>query len=132
MDICAIEGTYIQNYTTEESLKVVTPKGYAISSKLCLDGNKSSGTLLVCNKETVTLSDTSCFEYKAAKCSECSCFKVGIDYIHLNLFILYHNPEGNVLAFLEDLSNVLERIVISSTELLILVTSTSRQIYRIQ
>ena len=68
-------------------------------------------------KESVTISDTSIFEFREA---ECSLFKVRVDHIQLDLCVLYHYPEGNVLAFFEDLSNVLERIVISSHELVIL------------
>ena len=40
--------------------------------------------------------------------------------MQLDLCVLYRFPEGNVLAFFEDLSNVLERIVVSSHELVIL------------
>ena len=68
----------------------------------------------VYNKESVTLSDTSTFEFREA---ECLLFKVRVDHIQLDLCVLYCYPEGNVFAFFEDLSNVLERIVISSHEL---------------
>ena len=69
------------------------------------------------NKESVTLSDTSTFEFREA---ECSLFKARVNHKWLDLCVLYCYPEGNVLAFFEDLSNVLERIVISSHELVIL------------
>ena len=117
IDICVITETWIHKDATEESLKAVTPEGYVISSKPHLDGHRDSGIGLMYNKESVTLSDTSTFEFREAKCS---LFKVRVDHIQLNLCVLYRYPEGNVLAFFEDVSNVIERIVISSHELVIL------------
>ena len=98
-------------------MKPVTLEGYTISSKPHLDGCRGGGIGLVYNKESVTPSDTSTFEFREA---ECSLFKVRVDHVQLDLFVLYRYPEGNVLAFFEDLSNVLKRIVISLHELVIL------------
>ena len=117
IDICAITETWIHKDDTEQSLKAVTPEGYVISSKPHLDGCRGCGIGLVYNKESVMLSDTSTFEFREA---ECLLFKVRIDHLRLDLCVLYYYPEGNVLAFFEDPSNVLERIVISSYELVIL------------
>ena len=75
------------------------------------------GIGLMYNKESVILSDTSSFEFREA---ECSLFKFTVDHIQLDLCVLYCYPEGNVLAFFEDLSNVFDRLVISSHELVIL------------
>ena len=117
INICPITETWIHKEALEESLKVVTPEGYVTSSKTHLDGNRGGGIELIYNKESVTLSDTSTFEFREA---ECSLFKVRVDHIQLDLCVLYHYPEGNVFAFFEDLSNVLVRIVISSHKLVIL------------
>ena len=69
------------------------------------------------NKVSVTLMETISFEFREA---ECSLFKVRIDQKQLDLCLLYRYPEGSVLTFFEDLSNVIERTIISSNELLIL------------
>ena len=127
-EVCAITETWIHKDAKEESLKAVTPEGYAISSKPHLDGCRGGGIGLMYNKESVTLSDTSTFEFREA---ECSLFKVRVDHTQFDLCVLYCYPEGNVLAFFEDLSNVLERTVISSHELVILVTLTPGQTYKI-
>ena len=66
---------------------------------------------------SVTLSDTSTFEFRKA---ECLLFKVRVDHIQLDLCVLYCYLEGNAFAFFEDLCNVLERIVISSHEMVFL------------
>ena len=117
IDICVITETWIHKDATEGSLKAVTLEGYVISSQPLLDSRRGGGIGLMYNKESVTLSDTSTFEFREA---ECSLFKVRVDHMQLNLCVLYYYPEGYVLAFFEDLSNVLERIVISSHELVIL------------
>ena len=104
INICAITETWIHKDATEESLKAVTPEGYVISSKPCLDGHRGGGIGLMYNKESVTLSDTSTLQFREV---ECSLFKVRVDHIQLFLCVLYCYPEGNVLAFFEDLSNVL-------------------------
>ena len=117
IDICAITDTLIHKDPTEESLKAVTSEGYVISSKPHLDGHRGVGIGLINNKESVILSDTRTFKFRE---EECSLFKVRVDHIQLDQCVLYCYPEGNVLAFFEDLSNVLERIVISSHELVIL------------
>ena len=105
INICAITETWIHKDATEESLKVVILEGYVISSKPHLDGCRGGGIGLMYNKESVTLSNTSTFEFREA---ECSLFKVRVDHIQLNLYVLYCYPEGNVLAFFEDLSTVHE------------------------
>ena len=43
IDLCAITETWIHKDGTEESLKAVTPEGYVISSKPCLDGCRGGG-----------------------------------------------------------------------------------------
>ena len=95
IDICATTETWIHKNAKEESLKAVTPEGYAISSKPHLDGCRGGGIGLTYNKESVTLSDTSTFEFREA---ECSLFKVRVDHTQLDLCVLYRYPEGNVLA----------------------------------
>ena len=89
IDICAITETWIHKDATEESLKAVTPEGYVISSEPHLDGCRGGGIGLMYNKGSVTLSDTSTFEFREA---ECSLFKVRVDHIQLNLCVLYHYP----------------------------------------
>ena len=96
INICAITETCIHKDATEESLKAVTLEGYVISSKPCLDGRRGGGIGLMYNKESVILSDTSTFEFREA---ECSFFRV--DYIQLDLCVLYCYLGGDVLAFLK-------------------------------
>ena len=110
IDICAIIESWIHK-------DAATPEGYAIISKPCQDGHKGSGIALMYNKVSVTLMEAISFEFREA---ECSLFKVRIDQKQLDLCLLYHYPEGSVLTFFEDLSNAIERTVISSNELLIL------------
>ena len=104
-------------YTTDELLKAVTLEGYAITSKFHQDGCKGGRIALVYNKVSVMLMETISFEFREA---ECSLFKVRIDQKQLDLCLLYRYLEGSVLTFFEDLSNVIDRTVITSNELLIL------------
>ena len=99
IDICAITETWIHKDAMEESLKAATPEGYTISSKTCLDGHRGGGIGLMSKEESVTLPDTSTFEFMEA---ECSLFKVRVDHIQLNLCVFCY-PEGNVLEFLAHL-----------------------------
>ena len=77
INICAITETWIHKDATEESLKAVTPEGYVFLSK----PHRGGGTGLMYNKESVTLSDTSTFEFREA---ESSLFKVRVDHIQLD------------------------------------------------
>ena len=103
IDICAITESWIHKDATDESLKAVTPEGYAITLKPHQDGCRGGGIALMYNKASVTLMEIFSFEFREA---ECSLFKVRLDQKQLDLCLLYCYPEGSVLTFFEDLSNV--------------------------
>ena len=59
IDVCAITKSWIQKDATDESLKVVTPEGYAITSKPHQDGHKGGGIALMYSKVSITLMEQS-------------------------------------------------------------------------
>ena len=69
------------------------------------------------NKRTVTLVDSFSSEFTDV---ECALFRINVNQKQLDVCVLYQYPEGSLLAFFEDLSNVIERNITSGNELLIL------------
>ena len=96
IDACAVTETWINKDTTQETLKAKISDGYAILSQPRQDGHRGGGLALIYKKESAALIDVTSFEIAGAECSR------------------------SVLSFFEDLGNVIEKTVTSSSKLVIL------------
>ena len=74
-------------------------------------------TVVVYDKESVTLMEDSSFEFTDA---ECSVFKIRINGKQLDVSVLYCYLEGSVLTFFEELGHFIEETITSSSELIML------------